>query len=271
MLTMTLSVRTRHNVTEFGQAGGRAILFAHGFGCDQSMWEPVAERFAPRFRVVLFDHVGAGGSDLSAYVPEKYASLDGYASDIVELTRELGLEQVVYVGHSVSSIMGVLAARQAPGLFDKLVLVGPSPCYIDDDGYVGGFSEDEIHELVASLDDNYLGWSSVMAPVIMGNTDRPELGRRLTESFCRADPTVARQFAHVTFLSDNRGDLRSVAVPTLILQCTDDPIAPLPVGEFVHREIDGSTMVVLRATGHCPNLSAPDETYEAIRGFVESV
>lgn len=263
-----MDVRTRHNIRELGRPAGQPIVFAHGFGCDQSMWSDVAPAFASAYRVVLFDHVGAGGSDLSAYEQGKYATLQGYADDVVELCRELDLERPIFVGHSVSAMIGVLAAAAAPGLFDKLVLIGPSPRYVDDGDYVGGFSEQDIDELLESLDANYLGWSSTMAPAIMGNPDRPELGRRLTESFCRTDPAIARDFARVTFRSDNREDLAGVTVPTLILQCSHDPIAPTQVGAYVHEHISGSTLTLLEATGHCPNVSAPEETVEAIRAFV---
>lgn len=244
------------------------MVFAHGFGCDQNMWRLVAPAFEGEFRVVLFDHVGAGGSDLSAYDPARYASLDGYADDVVELCRALDVRHGVFVGHSVSAMIGVLAVRKAPELFDDLVLVGPSPRYIDDEGYVGGFSEAQIHELLDFLDSNYMGWSQAMAPAIMGNQDRPELGQELTNSFCRTDPEIAKQFARATFLSDNRGDLDGVTARTLVLQCADDVIAPQAVGEYVHRRIPNSRLVLMKATGHCPNLSAPDETIAAIGDFV---
>jgi sigma-B regulation protein RsbQ len=263
-----VDVRSRNNVTESGRADGPPMLFAHGFGCDQHMWRHVTPAFEHDHRVVLFDHVGAGGSDLSAWDPERYSTLDGYARDVLEICHELELRDVVFVGHSVSSMIGVLAANEEPDIFSRLVLVGPSPRYIDDDGYLGGFSAEDIEELLGSLDSNYLGWSSAMAPVIMGRPDQPELGEELVNSFCRTDPDIARHFARTTFMSDNRQDLGRVQVPALVLQCSDDVIAPGAVGEFVHREIPDSHLVVLRATGHCPNLSAPDETIEAIRAFV---
>ena len=244
------------------------MVFAHGFGCDQAMWRFVAPTFEPDFRTILFDHVGAGGSDWSAYDPARYASLSGYAADLVEIGQALDLERAVFVGHSVSAMVGVLASIAAPSLFGTLVLVGPSPRYVDEDGYTGGFTAPQIEELLEFLDDNPMGWSATMAPIIMGNPDRPELGQELTNSFCRTDPAIARQFARTTFLSDNRADLAGVRVPTLILQCTDDPIAPAAVGAYVHRHIPGSTLVQLRATGHCPNLSAPGEVIDAIRAFV---
>jgi sigma-B regulation protein RsbQ len=244
------------------------MLFAHGFGCDQNMWRFVTPAFEDDYRVVLFDHVGAGNSDLSAYHPARYSSLRGYADDVVEICEELDLSDVVFVGHSVSGMIGVLAAARQPERFGALVLVGPSPRYVDDVDYVGGFTREDIDGLLESLDSNYLGWSAAMAPVIVGNTDRPELGRELTNSFCRTDPDIARQFARVTFLSDNRDDLATVTIPTLVLQCSDDVIAPQSVGEYVHRHIAGSRFVKLRATGHCPNLSAPDETVAAMKAFL---
>ena len=262
------TVLERNAVRVSGVAGGRPIVFAHGFGCDQGMWRFVAPDFEVDHRVVLFDQVGAGNSDLSAYDPEKYGSLRGYASDLVEICRELQLTDVVFVGHSVSAMIGVLALQEAPELFGALVMVGPNPRYVDDDGYVGGFTREDIDELLDSLESNYLGWSSAMAPVIMGNPDRPELGQELTNSFCRTDPEIARQFARVTFLSDNRADLASVAVPTLVLQCSQDVIAPEAVGRYVHEHVPGSVFTQLAATGHCPHLSAPEETTAAIRAFL---
>jgi sigma-B regulation protein RsbQ len=261
-------VVARNNVKVSGQPDGQVMLFAHGFGCDQHMWRFVAPAFESDHRVVLFDHVGAGESDAAAYDPARYASLDGYAEDVLEICRELDVTDAIFVGHSVSSMIGVLAAAREPGRIGRLVLVGPSPRYIDTGEYVGGFSREDIEELLESLDSNFLGWSSVMAPVIMGNPDRPELGEELTASFCRADPEIAARFARVTFMSDNRADLAGVDVPTLVLQCSEDAIAPRAVGEYVHREIAGSELVLLSATGHCPNLSAPAETIDAIRAFV---
>ena len=244
------------------------MVFSHGFGCDQNMWRHVAPAFADEYRIVLFDHVGAGGSDLSAYEPGRYASLDGYADDVLEICAELGFERVVFVGHSVSAMIGVLAARREPERFERLVLIGPSPRYVDEGDYVGGFSAEDIDGLLESLESNFLGWSGQMAPVIVGNPDRPELGEELTNSFCRTDPEIAKQFARVTFLSDNRADLPAVQTRALILQCSDDAIAPRAVGEYVHAQMPHSELVLLAATGHCPNLSAPDETIAAMRAFL---
>ena len=263
-----MSAAERNNVVVSGDPQGTPMVFAHGYGCDKNMWRFVAPEFEPDHRVVLFDHVGAGGSDPRAYDPGRYASLDGYADDVVAILEELDLRDAVFVGHSVSAMIGVLAAQRAPGRIGKLVLVGPSPRYIDDEDYRGGFTEEDIDELLGSLASNFLGWSSAMAPVIMANPDRPELGEELTNSFCRMDPAIAEQFARVTFRSDNRADLPSVSVPTLVVQCAEDAIAPGEVGAYVHRTIPGSELVVLDATGHCPNLSAPRETVEAIRSFV---
>lgn len=258
----------RHAVNVSGVPGAQPIVFAHGFGCDQNMWRHVAPHFEDAFTVVTFDHVGAGGSDLSAYDPVRHGSLRGYAEDVLAILHDLDLHDVVLVGHSVSAMIGVLAAVAEPERFARLVLVGPSPRYTDDDGYTGGFTEADITELLESLDSNYLGWSSAIAPVIMGNPDRPELGAELTASFCRTDPAIARRFAHVTFLSDNRADLAAVTTPTLVLQCTDDVIAPVAVGEYVRDAIPGAELVLLEATGHCPNLSAPEATTAAIAAFV---
>lgn len=262
-----MNVHERNNVTVTGRADGPVVVLAHGFGCDQNLWRLVAPALAEQFRVVLFDHVGAGRSDLSVWTPERYATLRGYADDVLEILRELRLDDVVFVGHSVAAMMGVLAAVQEPERFAKLILLTPSPRYINDADYRGGFSEADITELLDSLDSNYLGWSAAMAPVIMGNPERPELGAELTNSFCRTDPRIARAFARTTFLSDNRTDLAEVKVPTLVIECTQDAIAPREVGAFVHAQIRNSELVTLDATGHCPQLSAPEATAAAIAAF----
>jgi sigma-B regulation protein RsbQ len=267
-----MDVLKRNNVKLSGRDTGQAMIFAHGFGCDQNMWRFVAPAFEDAYRIVLFDHVGAGQSDAAAYDRGKYDALRGYADDVLDICRALGLTQTIFVGHSVSAVIGVLAAVREPDRFAKLVLVGPSPRYIDEEGdeegYAGGFSREDIDGLLESLDSNYLGWSSAMAPVIMGNPDRPELGAELTNSFCRTNPEIARHFARVTFLSDNRADLAKLKARALILQCSEDAIAPVPVGEYVHRQIPDSELVLMKATGHCPNLSAPEETIAAIKAFL---
>jgi sigma-B regulation protein RsbQ len=263
-----VSVVTRNNVTLMGLVSGQPMMFAHGFGCDQNMWRHVAPAFADEYQIVLFDQVGAGDSDHAAYSRAKYASLRGYAEDVLEICRELELRDVIFVGHSVSAMIGVLAAVEEPERFAKLVLVGPSPRYIDDGDYVGGFTREDIEGLLESLDSNYLGWSAAMAPAIVGADQPDELKEELTNSFCRTDPEIAKHFARVTFLSDNRADLADVVTPALVLQCSDDVIAPHAVGEYVHRQIRGSELVLMEATGHCPNLSAPEETVAAIRAFL---
>jgi sigma-B regulation protein RsbQ len=263
-----MTVVQRNNVVTHGPTDGQPILFAHGFGCDQNMWRFVWPAFEADYRVILFDHVGAGGSDLAAYDFGRYASLRGYADDVLEICRELELHDVVFVGHSVAAMIGALAAAEEPDRFSRLVLIGPSPRYIDDEAYVGGFTSEDIEGLLESLESNHLGWSSTMAPVIMGNPDRPQLGEELTNSFCRTDPQIAAHFARVTFTSDNRDDLGRVSTPSLVMQCSHDAIAPDAVGEYVHRRLPDSRLVRLAATGHCPNLSAPDETIAAIRAFL---
>jgi sigma-B regulation protein RsbQ len=262
-----MSVLIRNNVQVRGN-GRRPMLFAHGFGCDQNMWRHVAPAFEDDFRTILFDHVGAGNSDLDAFAPQKYSRLQGYADDVLDICRALDLRGVTFVGHSVSAMIGILASARAPELFEQLVLVGPSPRYIDDADYVGGFSASQIEELLEFLDTNHMGWSAAMAPAIMGNADRPELAQELTNSFCRTDPDIARHFARTTFTSDNRADLRGVPTRALVLQCSEDVIAPVSVGQYVHQHLSGSTFVQMSATGHCPNLSAPDETIAAMRAWL---
>jgi sigma-B regulation protein RsbQ len=265
-----VGVLERNNVVVRGVEGSPPMVFAHGFGCDQHMWRFVAPAFEDRYRTVTYDHVGFGQSDLGAYDPERYGSLQGYADDLIEVCRALDLSEVTYVGHSVAAMIGARAAVTAPELFDRLVMVCPSPRYLDDDdtGYVGGFTRADIDGLLESLDHNYLGWSSAMAPVIMGNSDRPELGDELTNSFCRTDPRIAKQFARVTFLSDSRADLAHVHARSLVLQCEQDAIAPRAVGEYVHEHLPDSEITYLDATGHCPNLSAPRQTVDAIESFL---
>jgi sigma-B regulation protein RsbQ len=263
-----MDVRRRNNVTIMGPSAGPVVVLAHGFGCDQNMWRLVVPALAERYRVVLFDYVGSGGSDASAWTGERYSSLHGYARDVVEVCEELEVRGATFVGHSVSAMVGVLAAQAAPERIGALVMVAPSPRYIDDGDYRGGFTAEDIDELLASLESNYLGWSSAMAPVIMGNPDRPELGQELTNSFCATDPDIARVFARTTFLSDSRDDLKNVTVPTLVLDCSQDVIAPREVGAYVHAAIPSSRLVTLDATGHCPQLSAPEATTEAILDFL---
>lgn len=266
---MAQNILSRNNVKVAGK-GERVMLFAHGFGCDQNMWRFVAPAFENDYQTVLFDYVGSGRSDLRAYNRERYSSLNGYAEDILDICRALALEkEVILVGHSVSAMIGLLAAINQPGLFHRLIFVSPSPRYLNDaPGYVGGFERGDIQELLETMDRNYIGWANLLAPVVMKNPDRPELTSELTESFCSTDPTIARRFAEVTFLSDNRGDLSKLRVPSLILQCSEDLIAPVSVGEYLHRHVPQSTLRVMKATGHCPHMSAPEETRALIQDYV---
>ncbi len=244
-------------------------MFSHGFGCDQNMRRYVTPAFEDDYKIVLFDHVGAGNSDLSEYSPKKYAELEGYAADIIDLCTQLPLQHIIFVGHSIRAMMGIIAATKMPQLFKSLVLVSPSPSHINDGDYVGGFTKLQIDELLESLDNNYLGWSVAMAPVIMGNPDKKELADELTNSFCKTNPDIVKHFARTTFLSDKRDLISKVDCPTLILQCADDIIAPEVVGLYMHQNMKNSTLVNMKATGHCPNLSAPEETTAAIKQFLK--
>lgn len=263
-------VYLRNNVSILGK-GVQPMLFAHGFGCDKNVWRYITPAFEEDYKIILFDYVGAGKSDLSAYDKERYNSLEGYAQDIIEIYEDLELQNVIFVGHSVSSMIGLLAAKEKPDYFASLIFIGPSPRYINDTGYNGGFDRKDIEDLLEVMDSNYLGWSKTMAPVIMGNSDKPELGEELTNSFCSTDPDIAKQFARVTFLSDNRMDLSMVEVPSLTLQCSEDAIAPLQVGEYIHKNMAHNTMEVMKATGHCPHLSAPQETIDMIKDYLDRV
>lgn len=262
-----MSITQRNNIQISGN-GKRTMVLAHGFGCDQTMWRYLAPSFHDEYRTVLFDHVGSGSSDLSAYDIDKYDSLYGYASDLIEIVREVAEGPVVFIGHSVSAMIGLIASLKAPLLFSALIMVGPSPCYVNDGDYVGGFSREDIEDLLRTLESNYLGWSSTMAPAIMGAPEQPELGVELTNSFCRTDPEIARQFARVTFLSDHRAILSRATTPTLILQCSDDIIAPCVVGEYLHRMIPGSTLHLIENVGHCPHLSSPSASADAMNAFL---
>lgn len=261
------AVLRRFNAHVTGQ-GSRTLVFAHGFGCDQNMWRFVAPQFEADHRVVRFDYLGMGGSDRHAYDPDRYGDLEGYAADVVELCEALELRDAVFVGHSVSSMIGALASIRAPGLFSRLVMIGPSPRYLNDGEYAGGFERADLEGLLEMMDHNYIGWADYLAPAVMKNPERPELAGELRESFCSTDPVVARRFAQATFFGDNRADLAKVTVPALILQCAEDAIAPEAVGEYTHAHLRGSTLHRLAATGHCPHMSHPDETAAAIRGYL---
>lgn len=262
-----MDARIRNNVKVIGQ-GKQTMVLVHGFGCDQNIWRYITAGLEANYQLVLIDQVGVGNSELSAYQPDKYATLNGYAADIVEVCHTLGLQDVILVGHSVGAMISVLSAIQEPDLFSKLILIGPSPCYINDHDYFGGFERADIEAMLDMLNKDFRDWANTFAPLIMGNPECPSLAQELIESFCRADNAIARDFARVTFLSDNRQDLPKVPTKTLILQCSSDMIAPAEVGAFVHQSIPDSTLITLRATGHCPHLSAPIETLAAIGTFL---
>ncbi len=258
----------RNNVKIFGE-GEEVLLFVHGYGCDQSMWRFITPSFEKNYKLILLDLVGSGKSDESKYSFKKYDSLEGYSDDIIEICESLDLHNINFIGHSVSAMIGVLASIKKPSIFKNLILIGPSPCYINDDtGYEGGFSRKDIDELVETLDTNYLGWSSAMAPIIMDNPDRPELAEELEQSFCQNNPDIAKHFAKVTFLGDNRNDLKNVTVKTLVLQSSVDAIAGINVGEYVQENIVNSELVILDTIGHCPHLSAPKETIFALKTYL---
>lgn len=263
-----MGILARNNVRVLG-TGERTIMFAHGYGCDQNMWRHVYPFFEGRFRVVLFDYVGSGSSDATAFDRTRYSTLNGYATDVLEILDELEIERVNFVAHSVSSMIGALASIRAPERFESLVMIGPSPCYINDGDYHGGFSREDIQGLLESLQTNLVVWSAAMAPMIMGTPSRPELSGELEASFCRMHPDLAHHFARVTFLSDNRADLKKVSVPTLILQCRSDAIAGEAIGRYVHEAIKGSKFSVLDATGHCPHMSAPGAVIDEIEAFLK--
>ncbi|AUX47336.1 sigma factor sigB regulation protein rsbQ [Sorangium cellulosum] len=264
-----MSIHKRHNIHVLGR-GDVDMIFAHGFGCDQNMWRELTGAFEDRYRIILYDLAGLGGSDLSAYDREKYDSLEGHARDLVEILEEVATGPAVFVGHSVGTMIGLLAGIAAPERFREHIMIGPSPCYVNDGDYVGGFTRADVESLLDALDSNYLGWASAMAPTIMGAPDRPELGEELTSRFCRNDPDIAKHFARVTFLTDSRADLPKHTARSLILQCSDDVIAPRSVGVYLHRALPNSTLRVIDNLGHCPHLSAPEAIVDAMREFLQA-
>ncbi|MFJ8234153.1 alpha/beta fold hydrolase [Ureibacillus sp. NPDC094379] len=265
---MNQKVLLRNNVNIIGK-GTQAIIFAPGFGCDQNMWRLVAPAFKENYCIILFDYVGSGKSDYNAYSSSKYSNLNGYSQDILEICEALELKEVIFIGHSVGSIIGMLASIQEPDRFSRLIMIGPTPCYLNDPPYyIGGFEREDLEGLIDMMEMNYIGWANYLAKVIMKNPDRPELSRELEESFCSTDPIVAREFAVATFFSDNREDLPKVVVPSLILQCSEDAIAPFEVGEYMHDHLSESTLYIMQATGHCPHISHPEETIRLINEYL---
>jgi len=257
----------RNNVKVIGK-GEQAMIFAHGFGCDQNMWRYLYPGFLDNYKIVLYDHVGAGNSDTSAYDQNKYSSLNGYATDLLEICRELDLYDAIFVGHSVGAMIGILSAIAEPERFAKLILITPSPCYVNQDDYYGGFDYSTVDLMLQHMNSNFMDWSGTFASFIMGNPDSPSLAEELAYSICHTDVSIAKHFARVTFLSDNRLDLPKLKTKSLILQCADDSIAPEEVGLYMQTQLTDTTLVKLKATGHCPNLSAPLETAAAIQNFL---
>jgi sigma-B regulation protein RsbQ len=257
------------NVNVFGN-GTQAIVFAHGLGCDQSVWQYITPAFTATYKVILFDYIGSGKSNISCYHKERYSSLEGYANDLIDICTALNVKDVIFVGHSVSSMIGLLAAIRQPSLFSQLIMIGPSPYYLNEPPYMGGFDKEDIHQLLTLMKENYIQWSGFFAPKAMRNEDRPELSGTLKGLFCKADPDITYSFAKVTFLSDNRQDLYRLTVPSLILQPADDIVAPKHVGEYLHRNIQHSTLVYMEATGHFPHLSAVEETISLIKQYLKN-
>ena len=260
----------RSNVTILGASGPdtRTIVFLHGLGGDQTMWRLLTPAFEARHQLVLLDLVGAGRSDLNAYGHATHGSLHGHATDLLEVMRTLALHDAVFVGHSVGAMIGVLAAVREPQRFAKMVLISPSPRFLNEAGYAGGFEQKDLNELLAAMEGDYRGWSQSFAPVMMGKDERPELVMELTNSFVRTNPEIARHFARVAFFSDCRADLDHLTIPTLIVQSAHDVIAPLAVGEYLHEQLADSRLVVVDTGGHCPHLSAPTETLAAMCPFI---
>jgi len=262
-----MTVLKRNNVRITGR-GSRTLLFVNGFGCDQSIWRYITPALSEQFQLVLFDHVGAGLSDVTAYEPAKYASLDGYAQDVLDICRELNLRDVTLIGHSVGAMIGMLAAIREPGFFQQLLMLCPSPCYLNEAGYQGGFDRADLEAMLAFMDHDFVGWADSFAPFIMGNPDRPTLSAELAHSFCQSDPAIAKQFARVTFLSDNRLDVASLKTPCLLLQCARDLVAPLAVGTYLQACLPHAPLITLPVAGHCPHVSAPAETLNALEAFM---
>jgi sigma-B regulation protein RsbQ len=262
------TVFTRNNVNISGPREGPTIVFAHGFGCDQNMWRFITPAYEETHRIVLFDYVGCGKSDAGAFNPSRYASLDGYARDLLDVCEAADVHDALFVGHSVSGMIGLLASVKQPARFSRLAMIAPSPRYINDPPYVGGFERGDLEELLSLMDHNYIGWATYLAPVVMGNAERPELTDELQESFCSTDPVAAKAFARATFFADNRADLPKAPVPSLIVQVRDDAIAPMAVGDYMHAHMPRSDITVIDATGHCPHMSHPDLTLAAMHGFV---
>lgn len=265
---MIMEVVLKRNNVKISGKGSKVIVFAHGFGCDQNAWKYISNSFIEDYKIVLFDFVGAGESDLSAYDPKKYASLQGYVNDLIEIGETLSINKATFIGHSVGCMIGSLAAIQKPDLFEQLIFIGPSPCYISNGDYKSGFDKETIDSLMEVMEEDYISWSKALAPEIMNKNNGEELSTELTETFCSIDPEIGKQFARVTFLSDNRKDLPLIPAKSLTIQCSDDIIAPLSVGQYIKEHTPGNTLKILEAQGHCPHMSHPEETVQLIKEFL---
>lgn len=264
------SVIEQNNVTQSGIDNGPAMIFVHGFGCDQSMWREVAPKFAEGHRVITYDLTGMGQSDLSAYDPHRYGDLRAHAEDLRGIVDALRLDEVVLVGHSVGATIALLAAIEVPEKISRLVLISPSPCFVDDavSSYRGGFSREDLEGLIAFLDENHMGWSAQMAPTIVGQPEGAVATDELTQSFCRTDPKIAQHFARVTFLSDERKAFEHATRPSLILHCKHDALVPMEVAEWMKDRTPMVTLELLDATGHCPHMTVPHDVVAAMQTYL---
>lgn len=264
---MNNEILVRNHVNVFGE-GTKTIVFAHGFGCDQSVWRDVAPAFCKDYRVVLFDYVGSGNSDKEAYSIERYESLRGYSQDIIDICDAMDLKNIAFVGHSVSGMIGALASIERPDLMEQMIMIGPSPYYLNEPGYSGGFDKTDVDALLDMMEINFREWAKYLAPVAMGEAAEPDMTKSFENTLCSNDPNIARKFAEVTFTSDSRDVLGEVKTPTLILQTQYDAIAPVEVGQYIHANIPSSELVLMEATGHNPHISYPEETVACISAYL---
>ena len=264
------SISLRNNIKVVGKKNAPTLLLAHGFGCDQNMWRFILPALEPHYQVVLFDYVGSGNSLLTDYSQQKYSTLAGYAQDIKDVITELHLKDVTIIGHSVSSIIASIAAIELPDIIKKIVMVCPSPCFLNiPPDYQGGFEKSDLTELIALMDKNYIGWANYLAPLVMGNSQSPALIGELSGSFCSTDPLVAKTFANATFFSDHRAILKNIPCPVLILQSSSDTLASVNVGQYMADNIVQSEMAVIKAEGHCLHMTHPEIVSQYIIDYVK--
>ncbi|WP_334063868.1 alpha/beta fold hydrolase [Alteromonas genovensis] len=258
----------RNNVRFFGN-GEVTLLLAHGFGCDQRMWDHLIPYLENDYKIVLFDYVGCGQSDLSAFDKKRYSQLSGYAKDVEEICDALSLSNVIFIGHSVSSTIGMHAAIERPDLISKLIMICPSPCFLNlPPDYMGGFEKDDLEELINLMDKNYLGWASYFAPLVVGEGHDESVKQEMEDSFCSTDPSYAKPFAKATFFADDRYLMPKLGTPTLILQSQDDSLASVEVGRYMNKAIEHSKLIVLEAKGHCLHMTTPEQVACAIGEFL---